>query len=91
MSIVVRYKPTSLTAEQYDESMRRLEQVGDFPPDGFEYHMCFGSDDNLHVIEIWGSREQLQSFGERLLPLLDMGIELSGEPEIFEVHNIIKG
>jgi len=91
MSIVVRFQPTSLTGEQYDESLRRLEESGGFPPDGLDYHVCFGSEGNLRVSEIWASREQLESFGERLMPLLaDVGIQFSGEPEIFEVHNIIK-
>ena len=91
MSIVVRFQPTSLTGEQYDESLRRLEESGGFPPDGLDYHVCFGSEGNLRVSEIWDSREQLESFGERLMPLLaDVGIQFSGEPEIFEVHNIVK-
>jgi hypothetical protein len=91
MSIVVRFQPTSLTGEQYDESLRRLEESGGFPPDGLDYHVCFGSEGNLRVSEIWASREQLESFGERLMPLLaDVGIQFSGEPEIFEVHNIVK-
>jgi hypothetical protein len=91
MSIVVRFQPTSLTSEQYDESLRRLEESGGFPPDGLDYHVCFGSEGNLRVSEIWDSREQLQAFGERLMPLLaEVGIQFSGEPEIFEVHNIVK-
>jgi len=91
MSIVVRFQPASLTSEQYDESLRRLENGGDFPPDGLDYHVCFGSEGNLRVSEIWDSREQLEAFGERLMPLLaDVGIEFSGDPEIFEVHNIVK-
>ena len=56
-----------------------------------EYHVCFGSEGNLRVSEIWDSREQLQAYGERLMPLLaDVGIELSGEPEILDVHRIVK-
>jgi hypothetical protein len=91
MSIVVRFQPESLTSEQYDESLRRLEEGGGFPPDGLDYHVCFGSEGNLRVSEIWDSREQLESFGERLMPLLaDVGIQFSGEPEIFEVHNIVR-
>ena len=91
MSIVVRFQPTSLTGEQYDESLRRLEESGGFPPDGLDYHVCFGSEGNLRVSEIWASREQLESFGERLMPLLaDVGIQFSGEPEIFEVHKIVR-
>ena len=92
MSIVVRFSPTSLTSEKYDASLRRLEEAeGAFPPDGLDYHVCFGSEGNLRVSEIWDSREQLEAFGERLMPLLaEAGIEFSAEPEIFEVHNIIK-
>jgi hypothetical protein len=91
MSIVVRFSPTNLTTENYDESVRRLEEAGAWPPDGLEYHVFFGSQGNLRVSEIWDSREQLEAFGERLMPILaDVGIEFAGAPEIFEVHNIIK-
>ena len=91
MSIVVRFSPTSLTSEKYDGTLRRLNETGDFPPDGLDYHVCFGSEGNLRVSEIWDSREQFQAFGERLMPILaDTGIEFSGEPEIFEVHRIVK-
>ena len=92
MSIVVRFNPTGLTAEQYDRSTSKLEEAGvEFPPDGLDYHVCFGSEGNLKVSEIWDSREQFEAFGERLMPVLsEVGIEFSGEPEVFEVHNIIK-
>ena len=91
MSIVVRFNPTNLTNEKYDESVRRLEEAGAWPPDGLEYHVFFGSEGNLRVSEIWDSREQLQAFGERLMPILaDVGIEFSGDPEILEVRNIVK-
>jgi hypothetical protein len=90
MSIVVRFTPANLTAENYDESTRKLEEAGiDFPPEGMDYHVCFGSEGNLRVSEIWDSREQFEAFGERLMPVLqEAGIQFSGEPEVFEVHNI---
>jgi hypothetical protein len=91
MSIVVRFKPTNLTAEKYAESVRRLEEAGAWPPDGLDYHVFFGSDDNLHVSEIWDSQEQLAAFGERLMPILaDIGIEFSGDPDVFEVRDAFK-
>jgi hypothetical protein len=90
MSLLARFTPPSLTAEKYDESVRRLREAGDFPPDGLDYHVCFGSEGNLKVSEIWDSPEQFQAFGERLMPLLaEMGIE-PGEPEIIEIHSIVK-
>lgn len=91
MSILVRFAPTSLTAEQYDQVRRRMEETGGFPPDGMEYHVCFGSEGNLRVSEIWASREQFETFGERLMPAIrEAGIDMSQGPEILDVHNIVR-
>ena len=91
MSVVVRFHPDSLTTEQYDESVRRLTEAGHFPADGLDYHVCFGSDGDLRVSEIWDSREQFEAFADSLRPILaDVGIKFSGEPDVFEVHNIVK-
>lgn len=90
MSILVRFAPATLSAAQYDESIRKLEEAGEFPPDGLEYHLCFGAEGSLRVSEIWDSREQLEAFGEKLMPILaEVGIE-AGQPETMEVHNIVK-
>jgi len=91
-SILARFTAApGMTTEQYDESLRRLEKSGDWLPDGLEYHVAFRSDGNFRVSEIWDSRKQLDAFGERLMPVLkDVGIELSGDPEVLEIHNIIK-
>jgi hypothetical protein len=91
MSIVVRFNPT-MTREEYDQGERRLEAAGIWPhPDGLALHVLFGSAEDLRVSEIWDSREQLEAFGDQLMPILaDIGVELAGEPEIFEVHNLIK-
>ena len=91
MSVLIRFAPTAVTTtEQYDETIRRLEEAGDFPPEGMEYHVCFLSDRNVRVSEIWDSQEQIDAFGERLMPLLaEVGID-PGEPEVLEIHNIIR-
>jgi hypothetical protein len=80
-----------VTSEQYDETLRRLEKSGDWLPEGLEYHVAFRSNGNFRVSEIWDSQEQFDAFGERLMPVLkEVGIELSGEPEMLEIHNIVK-
>jgi hypothetical protein len=91
MSVLVRFAPPgATTTEQYDETIRRLEQAGDFPPEGLEYHVCFLSDGDVQVSETWESREQFDAFGQRLMPVLaEVGID-PGEPEILEIHNIIR-
>jgi hypothetical protein len=90
MSIVVRFSPPSLSAASYDQTVQTLEGQGDWPPDGLDYHVCFGTDGNLLVSEIWDSQEQFEAFGERLMPVLEQaGIE-PGEPTVFEVHNVVR-
>jgi hypothetical protein len=88
MSIVARFTPTSLTAEKYDQASQRVQDSLDWPPDGLAAHICFGPKDNLRVSEVWDSREQMEAFGQKLMPILvEEGIQFSGEPEVFEVHH----
>jgi hypothetical protein len=90
MSILVRFEPASqVSTDKYDETIRRLEEEGDFPPDGLELHVAFMVDGQLRVSEVWDSQEKFETFGERLMPVLaDVGIE-PGEPTVLEVHNTI--
>ena len=89
--VLARFIPASdVTAEQYDETIVNLEKLGHWPPEGLEYHVAFKSNGKFRVSEIWDSREQFDAFGERLMPVLkDVGIE-PGQPEMLEIHNIIK-
>ena len=90
MSVLARLTAPGTTTERYEEVIRRLEGTGDFPPDGLEYHVCFLADGDVRVSEIWDSLEQFQAFGERLMPVLaEAGID-PGQPEMFEIHNIIR-
>jgi hypothetical protein len=90
-SVLVRFTPSAdVTVEQYDETITRLEKLGNWPPDGLDYHVAFRSNGAFRVSEIWDSREQFDAFGERLMPVLnDVGID-PGQPEMIEIHNIVK-
>ncbi len=90
MSLVIRFAPASLTSDQYDRVVARLNEENVFPADGLDYELCFGSGDKMKVSQVWDSKEQLDAFAARLMPILaEVGIE-PGEPEVLEVHNIIK-
>jgi hypothetical protein len=90
MSVLIRFAPASLTVEQYEEAVRRIQENGEWPPDGMELHVCFGSDGNLRVSEVWDSQAQLDAFGERLMPVLsEVGIE-PGQPEVLDVHSVVR-
>jgi hypothetical protein len=85
MSIVVRFPPSNVTKQQYDTVRNALEQSGDWPAEGCQVHVVFGDEQDIRVSEIWESQEQLQAFGEKLRPRMEeAGIQLSGEPEVFE-------
>ena len=90
MSLVVRFRPTGLTKETYEQALRRIQEDGEWPPDGLFSHCFFGPEGDLRVSEIWDSREQFEAFGERLMPVLsEVGID-PGDPELFEIHNIVR-
>ncbi len=90
MSILVRFAPSSLTAEQYDAVVSRLVEEGIQPADGLDYECCFGSGDQMKVSLVWDTQEHMEAFAARLMPILgEFGID-PGEPEVFPVHNIIK-
>jgi hypothetical protein len=91
-SILVRFTGApSVTREQYDETNRRLVASTQWPPDGLDYHVAFVSDGKFRVSEIWDSREQFDAFGKHLMPVLsDVGIVLAGEPEVLDIHKIVR-
>ncbi len=89
-SLLVRFTPASVTTEQYDETIHRLEKSGDWLPEGLEFHVAFESGGKFRVSEIWDSQAQFDAFGKRLMPILeDVGID-PGAPEMVEIHNIIR-
>ena len=69
MAILIRFSPNGMTSEQYNNVGEKLENGGHWPPAGLLAHVCFGSSGNLRVSEVWESRQQLDQFGEKLMPL----------------------
>ncbi len=91
MALVVRFHPSGLTAAKYDDTIAALDAAGLLPPDGLDYHICFGTDGDLRVSEIWDSMAQFEAFGADLMPILEeAGIVMTAPPEIYEIHNMIR-
>jgi hypothetical protein len=90
MAILVRYAPPGMTVAQYDQVSDKVQATLQWPPDGLMVHVCFGSDGDLRVSEVWESRETLEAFQADLFPVLtEAGIDVeSGEPEFFDVHAV---
>ena len=87
MAILIRFTPSGMTSEQYNNVGRKLQDGGHWPPDGLLAHVCFGSSGDLRVSEVWESREQLEQFGQKLMPVLqEENVDITGDPEILEVE-----
>jgi len=91
MAYVVRFTPQSMSTQKYDEIIKRLEAAGAGAPKGRLYHVAFGDPNALNVSDVWDTKENFETFGATLMPILqDVGVD-PGEPAWIEVHNIIAG
>lgn len=91
MALGFYFAPKSMSAEQYDESLRRLEAAGQGSPSGRLYHVAFSGEGGLNVFDVWDSQESFDAFGKTLMPILgELGVD-PGQPQVAQVHNIIKG
>jgi hypothetical protein len=81
-----------ITQEQYEESVRRLtggksrmESPADWPVEGLLAHIPGPGERGFRVVDVWESQEALDSFAEKLMPILqDIGVQ--GRPEIYPAH-----
>lgn len=91
MAIGIYFNPTSMSAAQYDDVIKRLDAAGAGKPAGRLYHACFGSGDKLQVFDIWETQEAFDAFGGTLMPILAaVGLD-PGQPMVEPVHNLIPG
>jgi hypothetical protein len=91
MALAILFTPPAMTAEQYDEVIRRLETAGAGAPAGRRSHVCFGTGASLQVLDVWDSQDTFNAFGQTLMPILqEVGLD-PGQPEIAEVHHSIAG
>jgi hypothetical protein len=91
MALGFYFSPVSMTAQQYDDVMRQLDQAGAGAPKGRTYHSCFGSGDKMMVFDIWESQADFEAFGTTLMPILQKaGIDV-GQPDVMPIHNTLAG
>ena len=87
MAILIRFTPSGMTSEQYNSVGQKLQDAGQWPPEGLLAHVCFGSSGDLRVSEVWESLAQQEQFAETLMPVLqEENVDISGDPEILEVE-----
>jgi len=78
-----------MTAQQYDEIVKRLQKAGAGPPAGRQYHACFGTPESVSVFDVWTSQAAFDKFGQTMMPIAQqLGLD-PGQPQVMAVHNVI--
>ena len=91
MALGIYFSPVSMSAQQYDECIKRLEEAGAGKPTGRLYHACFGTGDKLGVFDVWDTQENFDRFGATMMPIVKgVGVD-PGTPHVMPIHNIVIG
>ena len=90
MPLAFYFSPTTvMSADQYDECIKRLKKAGAGHPRGRVYHASFKSGDGINVFDVWTSQAAFDAFGQTLMPILQgLGLD-PGQPRVMELHNVI--
>ena len=88
MAIAVFFHPKSLTAAQYDEAIKALDEAGAARPAGRAHHSCFGPDDDLMVYEVWETEQAFEEYGKTLMPILHKTGINPGTPDVMAIRNV---
>ena len=90
MALAFYFSPTPvMTAQQYDECIKRLRKAGAAHPPGRLYHASFGTSESVSVFDVWTSQAAFEKFGQTLMPIMkELGLD-PGQPRVMEVHSVI--
>jgi hypothetical protein len=91
MTLIAHFTPDGMNESKYADIMRRLTAAGASAPAGRLHHTCYGAADRLQVVDVFDTPANFEAFGKTLFPILAaVGVD-PGQPEIREVHNIVRG
>jgi len=90
MIIVAHFDIARMTVEQYEQTIKKLEEAGLGSPDGCLYHVASAIEGGWSVTDVWESEEELGAFGDALMTILSSTGVTHTQPKITQVHNVIK-
>ena len=77
-----------MTKAQFDEINRRIDEIGHGHPVGRIFHVGYGNDDSIEVVDVWDNEENFNNFGAVLMPVLaEFGVDV-GNPTIAPIQRI---
>jgi hypothetical protein len=91
MSTIIALFDLAMTAGQYDQVIKDLEAAGQGSPKGRLHHVASAKAGGWLVVDVWESPELLNEFAQTLMPILQQNGVTPPQPQVYPVHNIIKG
>jgi hypothetical protein len=82
--IGVYIRPEAMTVDQYRAAAEKVQTTG-VSVEGMLMHSCFAEGENLAVFDVWESREAFDTFGEKLMPILQVAGVVMTPPMFVEM------
>ena len=90
MAVAIEMSFPGATLDQYDQILEKmgLTPGGSVPP-GAIFHWVAKTDDGVHVVDVWESKEILERFAEDQIGPFSREVGIEDEPEMrfYDIHN----
>ena len=70
MALGIYFSPKSMSTQQYDTCIKKLEAAGAGKPAGRLYHASFLNGGKVAVFDVWDSQQSFDRFGQTLMPIM---------------------
>jgi hypothetical protein len=89
MAIVMLLHWPEATQELYDKVREQADWEGNRPAGG-QLHLVGWADDGMHIVDVWDSAEDFQSFfRSRVMPVIEeAGMTTEPDVKIFDMYGI---
>lgn len=89
MATVMTMHWPDVSPKQYEQARKQVNWEGEIPQ-GAKFHVAWFATDGFHVLDIWESRGNFESFlQQRLMPAVQkIGIKRQPKVEFSEAHAI---
>jgi hypothetical protein len=88
MALAIHFQTTATRAE-YDEIWRRLDAAGQHDPRGRQYHVSWGDEGALEVLDVWDSQADFDAFANTLMPILG-AVGVQATPRVMQAYKIVQ-
>jgi hypothetical protein len=89
MPVAIEMSFRGATLDQYDEILEKMNLTpGGVPASGALFHWATKTDEGIHVVDVWETKEQFERFAEEQIGpyAREVGIEGAPEMRFYDVH-----